>query len=99
MRTEPQRKPLLSRNLKIMILLYLFFDAYMLVVMGMLIMGLYSPMQFVVIMPFLLFGFCSSLQWLLRHKQEVWILQEIVSKKVSRRLKNARTKIKERVDR
>jgi hypothetical protein len=81
-----------------MIFLYLFFDAYMLVVMGMIIMGLYSPMQFVVIMPFLLFGFCSSLLWLLRHKQEVWILQEIISKKVSRRLKNARAKIKEKVD-
>jgi len=96
---EPQRKPLLSRNLKIMIVLYLFFMAYMLVVTGMLIMGLYNSMQFLIIMPFLLFGFCSSLVWLLRHKQEVWMLQEIISKKVSRRLKGARTKIKERVDR
>jgi hypothetical protein len=73
--------------------------AYMLVVVGMLIMGLFDIMRLLVIMPFLLFGFCSSLMWLLHHKQEVWILQEIISKKVSRRFKNARTKIKERVDR
>jgi hypothetical protein len=82
-----------------MILLYLFFMAYMLVAMGMLIMGLFDIIRFLVIMPFLFYGFCSSLLWLLRHKQEVWILQEIISKKVSRRFKNAQTKIKERVDR
>jgi len=97
--TEPKRKPPLSRNLKQMIIIYWLLMIYILMVTGMIIMGLYSPMQFVVITPVILFCFCSSLVWLLRHKQEVWMLQEIISKKVSRRLKKARTKIKERVDR
>lgn len=62
----------------------------MLVVIGMLITGIFTLEKFLIIMPFLLFGFCSSLLWLLKHRGDVWMLQEIVMKKMTRLLVSLR---------
>jgi hypothetical protein len=83
----------------IVLIIYLFLLFMGFVILGMMISGAFSIVQGMMLAPFVIYGIISSARWLIQRRDDVFLFQEIIQKKITRRFTKAKQKIKEKVER